>query len=948
MNFDIESVEESTQDFVHRHGLLVKHATVGVLELGLGGEIAGLNPKACEWLAVEALERVRGQALSELLPESCRAELARALARASQGEDAEFDCLLRKKVRGRFRFFPLRNPEGQVTSLYGLVNDRQASSEVLDRLQDSEHRYRELFEFSQSIKFLLDAETGGILEANGAACEFYGYSLEEFKTLSLFEIKSLLSDDLREASIRESRGLRRGVEFSHRTKSGQLREVEVISGPVETPEGERIYTVVHDLTARKDFEHVMERERFAFAIAGSRDGIWDWDVASDHSWWSPRLYELLGFGDGEFVPCREVTYAMMHPEDREETREVADRHLASGEPFNLTYRMRGKGGGYRWFQVRGQSQLNDQGEATRVCGSFTDVDEEINTALAREEREARLAKQQACVLELATDPMLAAGGFRQACMRITELASDVLDAGRCSVLMLAPGGSSMESVDLYVRETGVHSHGRPLDGMEFPKFFAELQAMRVIVCSDPFEDERFSEFSSDYIRERKVRAIIEVPVRREGRLVGVVAVSETRYDREWHEDEVDFALNLAQQVSRLLDAADAHAAEKKQRDLERQMLQAQKMESLGLMAGGVAHDFNNLLVVILGNADLLKSTLARNPGKLELVNEICAASIQAAELCQQMMAFTGRGRLSPTHFDLQELVQELCQLLRISVPKQATLEFKRGSKQLSMVGDATQVRQVVMNVILNACESLCDGPGQITIKAGKRIVATDTHAIGLSVPREGEYLFLEVQDSGGGMDQETLAKLFDPFFTTKFAGRGLGMAAVLGIMRAHNGGIHVRSAPNEGSRFEIWFPVASADHEITQPRTIAESVAWTGSGTVLLVDDQPAVLRLGKQMLERLGFEVHVASAGREAVEFFVGNHRDLALVVLDLTMPEMSGEQVHAALQEIDPCVPIILSSGYTADDVHLGTELAGSWVFLQKPYTLQALRNCARGLLG
>jgi len=375
--------------------------------------------------------------------------------------------------------------------------------------------------------------------------------------------------------------------------------------------------------------------------------------------------------------------------------------------------------------------------------------------------------------------------------------------------------------------------------------------------------------------------------------------------------------------------------------LEKQMLHTQKLESLGVLAGGIAHDFNNILTSIVGNADLALMRLKPESPAIENLHRIESAAARASELARQMLAYSGKGRFVIEDLDLNRLVEEMGHMLEVSISKKALLRYNHCTPLPSMRGDATQIRQIVMNLVINASEAIGDKSGVISLTTGC-LECNDAYLRDswLSDPiPEGLYVFLEVSDTGCGMERETMAKIFDPFFTTKFTGRGLGMAAVLGIVRGHQGAIKVYSEPGRGSTFRIMFPAGSMPAELFG-REDDNDRQWHGSGTVLLVDDEETVRALGSEMLKVLGYEVVTADDGRQGVEIFKAR-RDIGLVLLDLTMPHMDGEQCFRALRQVDPQVKVVMSSGFNEQEVtqkFLGKGISG---FVQKPYKLSMLRE-------
>ena len=389
-----------------------------------------------------------------------------------------------------------------------------------------------------------------------------------------------------------------------------------------------------------------------------------------------------------------------------------------------------------------------------------------------------------------------------------------------------------------------------------------------------------------------------------------------------------------------LDITERKHAEEERQMLEKQLLHAQKLESLGVLAGGIAHDFNNILMAIMGNAEIARMRIDKGSPAIKNLQNIEQASVQAADLAKQMLAYSGKGKFIIEHLDMNYLLEEMLHMLEISISKMAVLRLNLASSLPSIEADAAQIRQVIMNLVINASEAIGEKSGEISIRTGcitcdKSYLKNNWNDKDI---HEGLYVFLEITDTGCGMAEETLNKIFDPFFSTKFTGRGLGMAAVLGIVRSHKGTIKVYSEQQKGTTFNLLFPACGRPVEILNSETRQDE--WKGEGKVLLVDDEESVRCIGSEMLTELGFTTITANNGRDAVEIFKANP-DFTLVILDLTMPHMDGEQCFDELREIKPDVKVIISSGYNEQEAtqkFVGKELAG---FIQKPYKLSALKE-------
>ncbi len=394
--------------------------------------------------------------------------------------------------------------------------------------------------------------------------------------------------------------------------------------------------------------------------------------------------------------------------------------------------------------------------------------------------------------------------------------------------------------------------------------------------------------------------------------------------------------------------ASREKAEEERRKLEDQFQQTQKLESLGVLAGGIAHDFNNLLTSILGYADLASRELSASSIAREHIEEVMTGARRAAELTNQMLAYSGKGKFVVEPVNLSDLVGGMSRLLQVSISKRCVLQNRLDPAVPAVEADAQQLRQVVMNLIINAADAIGEADGVIGVTTG----AIDCDRAYLSevylddrLP-EGRYVFLEVADTGCGMTAETKARIFDPFFTTKFTGRGLGLAAVLGIVRGHKGGIKVYSEPGRGTTFKVLFPAVAAAAVRSGARA-GLTDGWQAGGTVLVVDDEEAIRKLAVRMFQAMGFEVLTAADGREGVEVFRRHADRVRLVLLDMTMPHMSGEEAFREMRRVRADMKAVLTSGYneqTATSQFAGKGLAG---FIQKPFGYDALVRVVRAVL-
>jgi signal transduction histidine kinase/CheY-like chemotaxis protein len=378
---------------------------------------------------------------------------------------------------------------------------------------------------------------------------------------------------------------------------------------------------------------------------------------------------------------------------------------------------------------------------------------------------------------------------------------------------------------------------------------------------------------------------------------------------------------------------DSYKRQQHELALEERLREAGKLKALGVLAGGIAHDFNNMLSTVMGNAELVAAALPENSESQNMLGAIITASQHAAELCNQMLAYACRGKLSFERVECSELVKELSALLEVSLPDTVTLECEVLEDLVFVEADKSQLRQVIMNLITNAADALGGDEGSVHVTIGAQHYDTDdlTRFRSMTPPVAGDYVRLTVTDDGCGMTAAMQAKIFDPFFTTKFTGRGLGLAAVQGIILSHNGGIGVDSEVGRGTTITILLPREAASQVAPRPQPEAEEEHVRKR--VLVVDDEPTVRKILGLILETAGFDVARAADGFEAIEVLRRQTQAIDCVLLDLTMPHLGGEETFRELRRIRPDLPVVLSSGFTEQEVldrFEGESFAG---FVQKP---------------
>ena len=392
-----------------------------------------------------------------------------------------------------------------------------------------------------------------------------------------------------------------------------------------------------------------------------------------------------------------------------------------------------------------------------------------------------------------------------------------------------------------------------------------------------------------------------------------------------------------------MDLTTLRQAENERFEIERRLMDAQKLESLGVLAGGIAHDFNNLLTAILGNLDLaMMDTPGNSPARESLLDAI-KASRHAADLTRQMLSYSGHGTFFIKKLNLSELVEEMAELLNASISKLITLDIQLDRQLPFIQADAAQLQQVVMSLITNASEAIGDKNGSIQIKTGS--LHCDSTILTQSRLREknspGLYVYLDVVDTGCGMNEVIQQRIFEPFFTTKFTGRGLGMAAVLGVIRGHKGAILVSSQPGCGTTMKVLFPASPAPCPRTDIKSGFPAVPPqpVSPGIVLVADDEPPVLSLAERTLQRAGYKVLCARNGFEAIELFKKHSKEITCAIIDLSMPQLDGASACQELRKLKHSLILMLASGYDEREVRNRFSDQGIDCFIQKPYSIEAL---------
>ncbi len=795
-------------------------------------------------------------------------------------------------------FTPVLDGTGRITAVAGSTRDITEQRQAAQRIEEDRRRWRELFLQTPAGIAVLRGPEYRFEWVNAEYARLVGWPVDALpgKTLleALPEVEGQVYLDLLNNVYRTGEPF-----FGHESLLWLLRGdgepqdyyVNFVYSATRDVDGaiDGIFVHVTDVTdlvrARKSVEASEERFRLAFqAVEGI---VYDWDPRTGSVQRGGNLEKLIGIAAADAEPTVRWWQERVHPEDGASTA-LSRMPLLDPQQdhFETEFRVRHADGHWVYACDRGYIIRDENGTVVRVVGSTHDVTEERNLLNALRQSEAR---------------------FRQAIDSMPQI-----------VWSASPDGTP----DLYNRRwfeyTGLSSAAT--EGDRWAPVHPDEEALvrerwrQALMTGEPFEIEfRCRRFDGQYRWFLSRAAAIRDE---EGNIVRWFGTSTDIEDRK---------------------------------KAELVVLTKQKLESLGLLAGGIAHDFNNLLVGILGGASFAVDSLAEDHPLQPILEVIVTAAERAAHLTRQMLAYAGKGRFLIKSIDIGELVRSTYSLIKGSIPKHVQVTVDTGNEQPAIEADSSQMQQIVMNLILNAAEAIDDTQAGV-VAVRTRAVELDMGAIARAETISGSltpgpYLVLEVQDNGSGMDHETQTKIFDPFFTTKFTGRGLGLSAVQGILRTHNGALELISRVGEGSTFRVFLP-ASGKAAIDDP--MPREPINRGAGTVLVVDDEEIVRRTSTASLERAGFRVVQAESGERAIRTLMDRETPpIDLIVLDMSMPGINGKDTMERIRRLGIQVPVLICSGYSEAEVcreFAGLDVAG---FIQKPFTARELTARVRSML-
>ena len=796
-----------------------------------------------------------------------------------------------------------------------------------DALKESEEKYRSIVD-SATLGIITTNIEGEILYINNALLKMFEFETSE-EVMKRNALTFYKNPNDRKAIIEKLISNKRvdNQEVQLITKTGKIKDVLISMALTDNI----LSGIILDISKRKAAEKALSQseERFRLLAENIPGVIYlcKNDERYTMLYLNDKVEELTGYPKEDFITDKISFVELYHPDDAPYIQPKVEQAISERRPFHLIYRLKHSTGIWSWIEEYGSGVFDDNDKLMMLEGFLIDISEK-----KRAEDEAESLRNLSREL---TKPLT-----RKEIGQIIAKESRELfdhDAFDLSYFDKKKG----ISVEIYFEDTPKDSD-KPIEMKTGELPFEAIEESNtykgesILINREEGCDQYKLIPAGD--KSRISQSLMFAPIKWADQVIGVLSV-QSYTQNKYNKKDLHLLEGLALQCGGALLRVQV---EEEQKIFEAQVQQAQKLESLGVLAGGIAHDFNNLLMGILGSASLALTEISPVSPAKESIEQIEKSSQRAAELCKQMLAYSGKGRFVIQPIDLTDLVEDMIHLMEISISKKATLKYNLDRNLPAIEVDATQIRQVVMNLITNASDAIGDTMGVISITTGTMECSSEYLKeiyIDKELP-EGIYVYIEVSDTGCGMESEAISKIFDPFFTTKFTGRGLGLAAVLGIVRGHKGALKVYSEPGKGTTFRILFPSSKKEVAQSKKGKIYED-KWLGCGTILVIDDEDIVREVAKQMIESIGFKVLTASNGVEGVKVFRENNDVVTAVLLDMTMPYMDGAEAFRELKKIKNDVCVILSSGYNEQDAtssFAGKGLAG---FIQKPFQIGELRK-------
>lgn len=784
-----------------------------------------------------------------------------------------------------------RLPSGEVVTIY---NDVTEHMETEYALRESESKFRDMFLSHAAVMLLIDCSTGKILDANQSAVRFYGYPMSRLLDMNITDINSLLPEKVAKHYKEAALKIYNTFVFPHRLASGEIRTVEVHSSPIVQNGVRVLFSIIHDITERRLAEEALRESEEKFRIIANYTVDWESWFAPDgkYIWVNPDVENITGYSPEEILAMPDFISILIAEEDRDMFARRFQDALSGSSGENFEFRYIHRNGSKLWLNVSWKPIVDMKGTFLGIRSSGRDITgrKQAEESLSESEERFRAVSEYSHNAICIIDEKARIIWVNNKMIEISGYTREQISGADSFLSFLAP-----ESVEFVVSN--------------YMKF----------VAGEPYE--HYYQFY--FIRADGEKRLVEKYM---------TGCTDKKGNR-----------NL---IISMLDVTERKRDEEERQKLQGQLTHAQKMESVGRLAGGVAHDFNNMLGIILGCVELSLYDLKPSDPLFANIERIRRAAERSANLTRQLLAFARRQMVSPTVLDLNYTVDGMLKMLRRIIGEDIDMVWKPACNLEPVKMDPAQIDQIMANLLVNARDAIA-GVGRVIIETG-HAVFDEAYCASHTDFMPGEYVKLSVSDNGCGMNSETLANIFEPFFTTKELGKGtgLGLATVYGIVRQNNGFINVYSEPGTGTTFTIYLPRYAGETGPASAKNPEEKVKG-GHETVLIVEDEKILLELAEAMLKQLGYTVLTANTPAYAISLAGKYAGKIHLLITDVVMPEMNGRDLATHLLSQYQNLRCLFMSGYTANVIAHHGVLDKGVHFVQKPFSRKDLAARVREAL-
>lgn len=952
----LQLVQESLRESEKQFRNLYNDAPAGLYRTTPDGKIILANKALINLLGFSTFEELSERNLAEsgFDPSCLREEYIEQIEKNEEvkGLESKWICKDGRTIFVRENAKVIRDSKGKTIYFDGVVEDITEQKKAEKDLQESEERYRTLARISPVGIFRTDLN-GSTTYVNPKWCEISGLSFKE--GLGNGWLKAVHPDDREKLSAdwENDKNVHRPSfsEYRFLRPDGTIAWVMGQAVPEMNSENQMIGYVgtITDITERVKAEIAKAKaedklrrneERLNFAMEATSDGLFDNNIITGEIYWSPRYFSILGFEPNEFQPTADTYRKYIHPDDWDEIINTFNlKGKNEKNRFELIYRMRSKNDGWKWISSRFKVvKETEDGHPVRTIGTITDITNTKLYEIDLKRKNRALKVLSGCneiIIKAKEEKLLT----QNICDKIIDIAEFALvwvgyannDVNKSVTVVSSAGDEEgyLDSVNIVWSDT---ENGKGPTG-------TAIRTGKPRIIHDVKSDQNFIPWLGHALK-KGYQSGIALPLIEQNNVFGALSM----YSKELNAFDKNELELLSELANDLAYGIIAIRTKEKHDTLQEQLLQSQKMEAIGKLAGGIAHDFNNMLTVILGNSELLSSELGDNDGAQKIMQRIILSTKKAAALTHQLLAFSRKQMVQPKIVDLNILVTDAQKMFYRLIGEDIDLTLNRATSLMKINADPGQIDQIIMNLVVNAKDAMPNG-GNLTIKTSN-IFLTQADKIHHPDGVIGQYVCLEVSDSGTGISEGVKSKIFDPFFTTKEHGKGtgLGLSVVYGIVKQNNGWIELETEIGIGTCFKIFFPGLDIVMEDDEDNGLSIN-KYSGKGEkIFIVEDDPDIRNMVHDTLTNYGYSIIKAKSIKQALESFKENNGNFDLVFMDIVLPDGSGIELYEQLHLINPDLKVLFTSGYADEKARWSIIQEKNYDFIQKPYVAKDLLKAIR----